>query len=243
MSKDKKKKPYKVTKNTIKRGTHPGVVLDILTKEGVRDMNPQNRKKYVIQEYNNLYGVPSRQTKRDNLKEYYVYKNQKNRSISLLEQDGNKVDIIAGNYNEVSDIVEITIAQQKGGSGSFNTSSEEKTLESMFDLSKTGYDKYFNNLPDELNPNKNGKKYKIDFVIGMMTACGEKGATHENGAVVKYLSGNEYLLYLGLEITIVELFLQINQDDKLNGIQKDTVSECCDFAEVYNECIKLLKYD
>lgn len=243
MSKDKNKKPYNFTKSTIKRGAHPAVVLDILVKEGVREMNSQERKNFVIQEYNNLYGIPSRQTKRDNLKEFYVFKNQKNRYVSLLEQDGNKVDIIAANYDKDLDIVKITIAQQKGGVGSFNTASEEKTLESMFNLSKNGYDKYFDNLSDDLNPKKNGKKYEVDFVVGLMTACGKKEAIHESGVVVKYLSGDEYLLYLGLEINTIELYLQINQDDKVKSIQKDTVSECCDFTEVYDKCIEKLNYD
>ena len=98
-------------------------------------------------------------------------------------------------------------------------------------------------LPDELNPLKTNKKYKLDFIIGFVVACGEKEVTHDKGGVIKYLSGEDYLLYLGLEITTTELALQISKDEIILNHSYDAVSECCNFDQKYDECLKVLNYD
>ena len=243
MSKARKKKNYTTTKNTIKKGADDSIIIEILNKPGINELKSDERKKMVIMLYNDHFGRVSKETKKCNLREAYVKINQKNRFITLLKQDGNKVDIIAAHYDELSDTIFITIAQQKGNSGSFNTSSEEKTIEKIFDLIESGDTYFFDMLPDELNPLKTNKKYKLDFIIGFVVACGEKEVTHDKGGVIKYLSGEDYLLYLGLEITTTELALQISKDEIILNHSYDAVSECCNFDQKYDECLKVLNYD
>lgn len=242
-SRVKKKKDYSTTKNTMKKGCDPGIITEAMKKDEFKLLSSEERKKFVVSYYNEHFGRTSKETRKANLRELIMQKNQVRRFIALLKQDGNKVDIIAANYDEANDVILITISQQKGNDASFNTSSEEKTLEKIFGLIESENCEYFNMLPDELNPLKCGKHYKLDFIIGMVNACGEKEVTHNKGYRIKYLSNKEYLLYLGLDITPVQLAVQISNHENILNHQYDAVSECCNFDQVYKDCLKELNYD
>lgn len=104
------------------------------------------------------------------------------------------------------------------------------------------YKEFFVLLPDTLNPNKNKKKYVIDVCIGMVNACGSNLKLYDN-IEVRYLTNNDYLLYLGLEINTTQLAFQIENIDKIKNHTYDAVSECCNWDEKYDECLKLINND
>jgi hypothetical protein len=230
-------------KNTIKKGADPGIILEILSSDIVMSLPNIERKNEVKKRYSEYFGKTSKETMKANFREDIVVKNQKNRFLIKLPQDLKKLDIMAAHLDEVNDMIRISFAQQKGNNASFNSSSESKTLENISKcvLNET-YKEFFVLLPDTLNPNKNKKKYVIDVCIGMVNACGSNLKLYDN-IEVRYLTNNDYLLYLGLEINTTQLAFQIENIDKIKNHTYDAVSECCNWDEKYDECLKLINND
>jgi hypothetical protein len=228
-------------KNKINKGADASIILELLLDIQNENLSESERKELVVKKYNSHFGKTSKETIKANVREDIVIKNQKNRFLSKLPQDLKKLDIIAAHLDENEDLIKITFSQQKGNNASFNSSSESKTLESISDCIHEGsYEIFFKLLPDHLNPLKCGKKYKVDVVIGMVNACGENIKLY-NGIEIKYLSNDDYLLYLGLEIDIVELAFQIQNEEKIKLHNYDAVSECCNFDEIYNKCLSKIQ--
>jgi hypothetical protein len=150
---------------------------------------------------------------------------------------------MAAHLCKETDIIKITFAQQKGNNASFNSSSESKTLENISKCVIDGtYKEFFKFLPDNLNPNINGKNYEIDVCVGMINACGTT-IKIQDGVEIKYLSNNDYLSYLGLELSTIEVAAQVEKHDKIINHSYDAVSGCCNWDEIYNKCINELNND
>jgi hypothetical protein len=232
-----------MVKNKIKKGADPGIILELLSDESIKKLEKTLRLEEIKKRYSAYFGKTSKETIKANVREDIIIKNQKNRFLVKLPQDLKKLDIMAANLNEEKDIIEITFSQQKGNNASFNSSSESKTLESISECIITGsYKEFFDLLPDELNPNKNGKKFIVDVCVGMINACGFN-VKKQGGVEIKYLTNDDYLLHLGLEINIVQLAIQIEQHEKIVNHTYDAVFECCNWYEIYDKCIKELNYD
>jgi hypothetical protein len=167
-------------KNTIKKGADPGVMVELLMSDDVKDMSKVDREITVMKRYNEYFGKTSKETVKANVREDIIVKNQKNRFLIKLPQDLKKLDIMAAHIDEGTDEIKITFSQQKGNNASFNSSSESKTLESISNcLNNKTYEIFFNLLPNNLNPNINCKKYQIDAVVGMVNACGKNIKTKD----------------------------------------------------------------
>jgi hypothetical protein len=230
-------------KNTIKKGADPGIILDILFSDNVKLLSPPEKKIEVKKKYSEHFGKTSKETMKANVREDVVVKNQKNRFLVKLPQDLKKLDIMAASIDKTNDLIRITFAQQKGNNASFNSSSESKTLENISKCILThSYQNFFNLLPDSLNPIKNKKKYVIDVCIGMVNACGCNLKIYNN-VEFRYLTNNDYLLYLGLEINTTQLAFQIENQDKIKNHTYDAISECCNWDEIYDECVNLIEND
>jgi hypothetical protein len=224
-------------RNTIKKGADAGLLIELLSEKEVQSLSKNERKKEIQRKYNEYFGKTSKETFKANVRENVIIENQKNRFLVKLPQDLKKLDIMAAHLCKITDTIKVTFSQQKGNNASFNSSSESKTLESISDcVNRSTYKEFFNLLPDELNPNKNGKKYEIDVIVGMVNACGEN-IKYKDGVEIKYLTNDEYLLYLGLEVDIVELAFQIQKQDKIINHYYDAVSECCNWDEIYDKCV------
>ncbi len=230
-------------KSKLKKGADPGIILELLSDENMRNLEKKCRKKEIEKKYSAYFGKTSKETIKANIREDIIIKNQKNRFLVKLPQDLKKLDIMAANFDEENDIIKITFSQQKGNNASFNSSSESKTLESISKSINSGsYKEFFFLLPDNLNPDKNGKKFVVDVCIGMVNACGYN-VKNEVGVEIKYLTNNDYLLYLGLEIDTVQLAIQIEKHEKIVNHTYDAVSECCNWDDIYDKCISELNYD
>jgi hypothetical protein len=229
-------------KNTIKKGADPGIILELLLSDFINILPPDEKKIEVKRLYSEYFGKTSKETKKANVREDIIIKNQKNRFLVKLPQDLKKLDIMAASLDKNGD-VSITFSQQKGNNASFNSSSESKTLENISKCIKNEtYREFFNLLPDNLNPNKNGKKYFVDTCVGMVNACGENIKYYDE-VEIRYLTNDAYLLHLGLEINTVQLAIQIENHEKIINHTYDAVSECCNWDEVYDKCITELNYD
>lgn len=230
-------------KNTIKKGADANVIIEILMSDDVKSLSKIDRENMVIKKYNEYFGKTSKETIKANIREDIIVKNQKNRFLTKLPQDLKKLDIMAAHIDTQKDIVVITFSQQKGNNASFNSSSEAKTLENMSKcVNDKTYVEFFELLPENLNPNKNGKKFEIDLVVGMVNARG-KNIKNKDGVDINYLTGDDYLLYLGLDINVVELAFQIQRENRIQYHSYDAISECCNWGEIYNECLRILNYD
>ena len=228
--------------NTIKKGADPGVMIELLLSSDILSLSNNERKIEVKKRYSEYFGKTSKETKKANVREDIIIKNQKNRFLVKLPQDLKKLDIMAASLDKNGD-VSITFSQQKGNNASFNSSSESKTLENISKCIKNEtYREFFNLLPDNLNPNKNGKKYFVDTCVGMVNACGENIKYYDE-VEIRYLTNDAYLLHLGLEINTVQLAIQIENHEKIINHTYDAVSECCNWDEVYDKCITELNYD
>jgi hypothetical protein len=228
--------------NTIKKGADPGVMIELLLFSDILSLSNNERKIEVKKRYSEYFGKTSKETKKANVREDIIIKNQKNRFLVKLPQDLKKLDIMAASLDKNGD-VSITFSQQKGNNASFNSSSESKTLENISKCIKNEtYREFFNLLPDNLNPNKNGKKYFVDTCVGMVNACGENIKYYDE-VEIRYLTNDAYLLHLGLEINTVQLAIQIENHEKIINHTYDAVSECCNWDEVYDKCITELNYD
>jgi hypothetical protein len=232
-----------VKKNTIKKGADPGIILELLLSENVKSLSPLEKKIEVKKLYSKHFGKTSKETMKANVREDVIVKNQKNRFLVKIPQDLKKLDIMAANLDENNDTIKITFVQQKGNNASFNSSSESKTLENISKCVIDGtYKEFFKFLPDNLNPNINGKNYEIDVCVGMINACGTT-IKIQDGVEIKYLSNNDYLSYLGLELSTIEVAAQVEKHDKIINHSYDAVSGCCNWDEIYNKCINELNND
>lgn len=224
-------------KNTIKKGADPGIILELLSSDDIVTLSVPEKKEVVKKKYSEYFGKTSKETMKANVREDIIVKNQKNRFLVKLPQDLKKLDIMAAHLDESDDLIKITFAQQKGNNASFNSSSESKTLESISKCVKNNtYKDFFNLLPDNLNPNINGKKYTVDVCIGMVNACGYNIKVQDN-IEIKYLTNNDYLVYLGLELNTIQIAIQVENHNKIKTHTYDAVSECCNWDEIYDECI------
>ena len=224
-------------KNTIKKGADPGIILDILFSDNVKLLSPPEKKIEVKKKYSEHFGKTSKETIKANVREDIIIKNQKNRFLVKLPQDLKKLDIMAAHLDEVNDIIKITFFQQKGNNASFNSSSESKTLENISKCVINGtYMEFFKLLPNNLNPIINGKKYDMDVCVGMVNACGSNSKV-QDGIVIKYLTNNDYLLYLGIEISTIQVAMQVEKHDKIINHSYDAVLGCCNWDEIYDKCI------
>jgi len=220
----------------VKKGADPSIILEILNNDNVKNLIEVERKKEVKKKYSEFFGKTSKETIKANLREDVIVNNQKNRFLIKLPQDLKKLDIMAAHYDESNDVVKITLSQQKGNNASFNSSSEAKTLECISKcINEKTYVDFFSLLPDDLNPNKNNKKYEIDVCIGMVNACGENVKKY-NDVEIKYLTSNNYLSYLGLEVNTVDIAFDIYYHCKIVEHSYDAISECCNWDYVYNKC-------
>jgi hypothetical protein len=224
-------------KNTIKKGADPGIILELLSSDDIATLSVPEKKEVVKKKYSEYFGKTSKETMKANVREDIIVKNKKNRFLVKLPQDLKKLDIMAAHLDESDNLIKITFAQQKGNNASFNSSSESKTLESISKCVKNNtYKDFFNLLPDNLNPNINGKKYTVDVCIGMVNACGYNIKVQDN-IEIKYLTNNDYLLYLGLELNTIQIAIQVENHNKIKTHTYDAVSECCNWDEIYDECI------
>lgn len=199
-------------------------------------MGYNQKKEFVKVKYSKYFGLTSKETIKANVREDIVVKNQKNRFLTKLPQDLMKLDIMAANHDLLNDKIKITFVQQKGNNSSFNSTSESKTIETMVNcLRDKTYVKYFNLLPEHLNPILTGKNYDVDFCVGMVNAIGER-VNNRYGDVITYLSNDDYLKYIGLEIDIVELSYQISKQDKILNHSYDAVDLCSNFDYIYDKC-------
>jgi hypothetical protein len=224
-------------KNTIKKGANPGIILELLLSDNIVILSEPEKKEVVKKKYSEYFGKTSKETMKANVREDIIVKNQKNRFLVKLPQDLKKLDIMAAHLDESDDSIKITFAQQKGNNASFNSSSESKTLESISKcVTNNTYKDFFNLLPDNLNPNINGKKYTVDVCIGMVNACGHNIKVQDN-IEIKYLTNNDYLVYLGLELNTIQIAIQVENHDKIKTHTYDAVSECYNWDEIYDKCI------
>jgi hypothetical protein len=97
------------------------------------------------------------------------------------------------------------------------------------------YREYFKFLPDSLNPDISKKKYEIDFVIGMVNAIGFKEYV-KNDFYIQYLSGDEYLNYIGLEIDTVEVAHQVMNEKKIIEHEYNAIDQCYNWDYIYEKC-------
>lgn len=230
-----------MSKMVTKKGADPGIILEILMSTDLSTINDNQLHDYVKEKYSNYFSKTSKETIKAIIREDLIIENQKNRTLIKLPQDLKKLDIMAANYNKSKDVIEISFCQQKGNNASFNSTSESKTLECMSNcfLMET-FKEFFDLLPDNLNPNKCGKKYVVDMCVGMVNACGGKVKTKDN-VEIKYHTNNDYLSFLGLDIDIVELAMLIENSDRIRNHHYDAISECENWDEIYNKCLKLYK--
>jgi hypothetical protein len=230
-------------KNTIKKGADPGIILELLLSNDVISLPEFDKKNLVKKKYSEYFGKTSKETIKANVREDIIVKNQKNRFLVKLPQDLKKLDIMAAHYDEKNDVIKITFSQQKGNNASFNSSSESKTLENIAKcINNNTYEEFFKLLPDNLNPIVNGKKYIIDVCIGMVNACGTNLKIQDN-IEIKYLTGKDYLLYLGIELSTTQIAIQIENHNKIKTHTYDAVSECCNWDEIYDNCLTEINND
>jgi len=224
-------------KKKIKKGADPSIIIQIYndTPE-IMEMGAQERKSIVKKLYSNEFARTSKETIKANVREDIVVRNANSRFLSKLPQDLNGLDIIAAHYDIDDDVIKITFAQQKGNNASFNSSSEAKTLENISRCANNKiYVKYFNLLPDDLNPLKNGKNYDVDFCVGMVNACGSNEKKKDD-VVINYYCGNKYLRHLGIEIDTVDLAYQVSYEEKVLNHKYNAVDECDNFDYIYDKC-------
>lgn len=224
-------------KHSLRKGADPSIILEIFNEnQYLKEMDSIGRKNETKKLYSRYFSTTSKETIKSNIREDIVVRNQKNRFISKVPQDLMKLDLIAAHYDEKDDTIYISLIQQKVNNASFNSTSESKTIESISNCNKLNYYmEYFNLLPDGLNPIKSNKKYVIDFCIGMVNAVGSK-ESKKNDIKIKYLTNDEYLLYLGIEIDIVELAYQISKEEKIINHEYNAVDQCENWDYIYEKC-------
>jgi hypothetical protein len=221
----------------LKKGADPSIILEIFsTNSNPLLISPSERQVETKKLYSKYFSSTSKETIKANLREDIIIRNQKKRFISKLPQDLKKLDLIVANLNEENNTIKITFVQQKGNNASFNSTSEAKTIDSIYKCKESGsYREYFKFLPDRLNPDISKKKYEIDFVIGMVNAIGFKEYA-KNDFYIQYLSGDEYLNYIGLEIDTVEVAHQVMNEKKIIEHEYNAIDQCYNWDYIYEKC-------
>jgi hypothetical protein len=230
----------------MKKGTNPSQILRLIYN--IKDKNPSlvissnEFKNEVIDEYNRIYSISSIDTIVSNLREDAILHFQDEYKLIKLPQDNNKVDIMGAKL--VDGQIKIIVSQQKGNNGSFNSTSFQKTLEQLqLFYDKKLVKKYFNLLPDNLNPDKINVPYDLFIIIGMTIACGDDVVLDKKRNIVKCSNGN-YLRKMGIiNNDMVDLDHWIVNQDKVKNHTYDAVSKCHDFNYIYEKCISKLIND
>ena len=224
----------------ISKGASPAQIIEIIEslRDSIVDITTTEFKDMVVSKYNEIFFKTSKDTIIANIREDAILKFQEDRVIIKLPQDNSKVDFMA--VKIMDGVVDFRIAQQKGNNASFNSTSLAKTLECLKDFKTTNkITDYFDLLPDDLNPNKNGLPYNVDVVIGMFLACGE---TQMKG--VRVLTNDDYLRYLGIFTKdICELDYWVFKQFKNRNHEYSAIDKCCNFDTIYTKCINILLHD
>lgn len=225
----------------IYKGTNRGVLLEIMSSNDIGELQGEARLWEVKKRYNAELGKTSKETIKGYVREDVIVRSQRNRFIAKLPQDLKKLDLMVA--HQENGVIKISFVQLKGQNSSFNSSSEPKTLESMAKCFRyETYKEFFFLLPDELNPTIDNKPYEVEMVIGMVYATGSN-TKYYDGVEIKYLSGDDFLLYLGLEMDTVDLASEINNDYRVVNHTYDAVHLTDDWFEVYDKCLRKLNYD
>jgi hypothetical protein len=220
----------------VKKGADPSIILDILNNNYIKNLKEFERKEEVKKRYSEFFGKTSKETIKANIREDVIVNNQKNRFLAKLPQDLKKLDLIAAHYDKKNDIIVITLSQQKGNNASFNSTSESKTLECISKcINEKTYVEFFNLLPENLNPIKTNKNYKIDVCVGMVNARGENIKKYDN-VEIKYLTNDYYLSYLGLEVSTVDIAFEICYNSKITEHSYDAITDCGNWDYIYDKC-------
>ena len=223
----------------MKKGVSIAQIL-LLIKDGINlgiKLNTDELKEFVIQGYNQIYSVTSKDTIIANLREDAIVNFQEEMFITKLPQDNNKLDLLATKIENGR--VKVVFSQQKGNNSSFNSTSLNKTLDILTNLKlNKNYNKYFNLLPDELNPNLNGLEYDVEIIIGFTLAVGSK-VYKFNGVEIMSYSGDDYLKYLGINNkTIFDIDFWVINHSKIVKHTYNAIEHCEDFNQVFNKCLE-----
>ena len=228
----------------MKKGASPAQIFEIIGKllEEGHNINSDQLKKVVRGRYNEIYSQSSKDTIVANLREDAMVKFQQHRFIVKLPQDNNKVDLMAVKIED--EAVSIRVSQQKGNNSSFNSTSLSKTIDMLSDfINNDKFSKYFNLLPDSLNPNINGLPYNVEVVIGMFLAEGET-TKKGNGVDINFISNNDYLRFMGIfNYDIIDLDYWVVKELKSKNHSYDAVGICGNFDDVYDKCVNLVRED
>lgn len=225
----------------MKKGTNPAQVLmimfDIISKNHDVVITSPLFKEMVMNRYNDIYGVTSKDTIIANLREDAIIHHQEELFLVKLPQDGNKVDIMGATI--IDNIIKLVVSQQKGNNASFNSTSFQKTLEKLQSfIDNSLIEQYFHLLPENLNPNICKLNYEVEVIIGMTIACGES-VILDNKRNIKMYSGSEYLEKMGIiSYDMVDIDMWVITQDKIKNHSYDAISKCCDFEEIFNKCVE-----
>jgi hypothetical protein len=220
----------------MKKGTSPATAMTLIFEGLELGLTENKLKTYVINGYNQIYSVQSRDTVIANLREDAIKEHQEEMFIEKLPQDNNKVDFIAVKIE--NDLVRIVISQQKGNNASFNSTSLSKTLEKLSELViQKKYIQYFNLLPDKYNPLINNMKYDVNVIVGFTLACGSTNHIY-NGVKIPFLCGQEYLNEMGIySKSMIDLDYWVLKQEKIKKHEYNAINKCCDFDVIYAECL------
>jgi hypothetical protein len=224
----------------ISKGISPVQIIEIISSlvdVGFEIDRPDFKSK-VISKYNDIFSKNSKDTIIANLREDAMVQFQEDRFITKLPQDNSKVDLMS--VKIINNVVDIRVSQQKGNDASFNSSSLSKTIDSLTKfIEGNKITDYFYLLPEHLNPNKNGLKYKVEVIIGMILACGEG-----NKRGIKTITNNEYLRYMGiLSKDICDIDYWAYTQLKNRNHEYYAIDKCCNFDIIYDKCISIILND
>lgn len=225
----------------MKKGTNPSQILtimyDIISENPSIIITDPSFKKMVIDGYNKIYGITSKDTIIANLREDAMIHHQEELILVKLPQDGNKVDILG--FKVVDNIIKFVVSQQKGNNASFNSTSFQKTLEKLQSfIDDSLIEKYFHLLPENINPNICGLNYEVEVIIGMTIACGDTEIIDDERNIKMY-SGSNYLEKMGIvSYNMVDMDMWVITQDNIKNHSYDAISKCCDFDEIFNKCIE-----
>ena len=225
----------------MKKGTNPSQILmimsDIISENPDIVITSPPFKEMVIDRYNKIYGVTSKDTIIANLREDAMIHHQEELTLVKLPQDGNKVDILG--VKVVDNIIKFVVSQQKGNNASFNSTSFQKTLEKLQSfIDNSLVEKYFHLLPENLNPNICGLNYEVEVIIGMTIACGDTTILDPKRNIKMY-SGSDYLEKMGIvSYDMVDMDMWVISQSKIKNHSYNAISKCCDFEEIFNKCVE-----
>ena len=225
----------------MKKGTNPAQILmimyDIMSENPNSIPTSPGFKEMVINRYNKIYSVTSKDTIIANMREDAMIHHQEELILVKLPQDGNKVDILG--VKVVDNIIKFVISQQKGNNASFNSTSFHKTLEKLQSfIDNSSIEQYFHLIPENLNPTICGLNYEVEVIIGMTIACGDTVILDDERNIKMY-SGSNYLKKMGIvSYNMVDMDMWVTTQDNIKNHSYDAISKCCDFDEIFNKCIE-----